>query len=137
MFVITHPFTSKNYSLFYNKAIVIYDTEANVYHKFDPSTQTYVKPKASECKADFTVPSGRTIDISKLVTQDYYNSSYYPYAFTSLEEATLAKLHLLSQLSAQITKDIAYLQAKYAEACPPSLNSAYNTFKLNYPEIFL
>lgn len=137
MFVITHPFTSKNYSLFYNKAIVIYDTEANVYHKFDPSTQTYVKPKAAECKADFTVHSGRTTDISKLVTQGYYNSSYYPYGFTSLEEATLAKLHLLSQLSAQITKDIAYLQTKYAEACPPSLTSTYNTFKLNYPEIFL
>ena len=136
MFVITHPFTSKNYSLFYNKAIIIYDTEANTYHKFDPTTQTYVTPKVSECGANFKT-HGITINISKLVTQGYYNSSGSPYAFTSLEEATLAKLHLLSQLSAQITKDIAYLQAKYAEACPPSLTSTYNTFKLNYPEIFL
>lgn len=137
MFVITHPFTSKNYSLFYNKAIIIYDTEADTYHKFDPATQTYTKPKASECKADFRGHSGLITNISKLVSTRYCNSSWYPYAFTSLEEATLAKLYLLSQLSAQITKDIAYLQAKYAEACPPSLSSAYNTFKLNYPEVFL
>lgn len=135
MFVITHPFTSKNYSIFYNKAIIIYDTEANIYHKFDPATQTYVKPKASECKADFR--HGRSYTIDRLVSMGYGNYSRYPYAFTSLEEATLAKLHLLSQLSAQITKDIAYLQAKYAEACPPSLQSTYDTFKLNYPEIFL
>lgn len=135
MFVITHPFTSKNYSLFYNKAIIIYDTEANVYHKFDPDTQTYVKPKASECKVDFNHSTPYTI--SKLVAQPYYNSSGYPIAFTSLEEATLAKLHLLSQLKVEITEGIAYLQAKYAEACPPSLSSAYDTFKLNYPEVFL
>lgn len=135
MFVITHPYTSKNYSIFYNKAIVIYDTDTKVFHKFDPVTQTYVKPKASECKGSFNNPNPHTID--KLVATQYHNYGCWPSSFTSLEEATLAKLHLLSELSAEIAEDLAYLQSKYAEACPPSLPTAYNTLKLNYPEIFI
>ncbi len=139
MFVITYPYTSRNYSTFYNKAIIIYDNVANTYHKFDPITQTYSTPKASECKSDFTVHgSSRIITISDLVgNRKYYNSGSCPYGFATLEEATLAKLHLLNQLSVEIHRDIAHLQQKYAEACPPSLTSAYDTFKLHYPEIFL
>lgn len=135
MFVITHPYTSKNYSTFYNKAIVIYDTDTKVFHKFDPATQTYVKPKASECKGSFNNPYPYIID--KLVAAQYNNHNRHALSFTSLEEATLAKLHLLSELSAEIAEDLAYLQSKYAEACPPSLPTAYNTLKLNFPEIFI
>lgn len=138
MFVITHPYTSKNYSIFYNKAIVIYDTDTKVFHKFDPVTQTYVKPKASECKGNYAVRfNDLTTTISELVTGNYHNYICYAKGFSTLEEATLAKLHLLSELSAEIAKDLAYLQSKYAEACPPSLPAAYNTLKLNYPEIFI
>lgn len=137
MFVITYPYTSRNYSTFYNKAIIIFDNVANTYHKFDPITQTYSTPKASECKSDFHVHGNRLSTISEFVTRGYYNSSGWPYGFATLEEATLAKLHLLSQLSAEIHRDIAHLQQKYAEACPPSLASAYDTFKLQYPEVFL
>lgn len=135
MFVITHPYTSKSYSLFYNKSIIIYDTDTQTYHKFDPATQTYSTPKTSECKGSYSRPLIYTI--SELVKRYYYNSNCSAKAFSSLEEATLAKLHLLSQLAIEITDSLADLQAKYTEACPPSLFSSYNTFKLNYPEIFI
>lgn len=137
MFVITHPYTSRNYSTFYNKSIIIYDTEAQTYHKFDTDTQTYVKPKSSECNSNFSSYANRTVDLSTFVSRPYYNSSGYPSCFQTLEEATLAKLHLLSQLSAQITNDITHLQSKYAEACPTSLITSYTTLKLQYPEVFL
>jgi hypothetical protein len=138
MFIITYPYTSSSYSTFYNKAIIIFDDVANTYHKFDPITQTYTTPKASECKADFRVYGNGLTSISDLVRNTgYYNGSCIPYGFATLEEATLAKLHLLSQLSAEIHRDLARLQLRYAEACPPSLTSAYDTFKLNYPEVFL
>lgn len=137
MFVITHPYTFKNYSIFYDKAIVIYDTDTEVFHKFDPATQTYVKPKVSECKGNYDVRFNDLTTISELVTKNYYNYICYAKGFSTLEEATLAKLHLLSELSAKIAEDLAYLQSKHTEACPPSLPSAYNTLKLNYPEIFI
>ena len=135
MFVITHPYTSKNYSLFYNKSIIIYDTDTQTYHKFDPATQTYSTPKSSECKGNYGHPLPYTI--SELVKRGYYNHSGSAKAFSSLEEATLAKLHLLSQLAIEVANSLADLQAKYTEACPPSLFSSYDTFKLNYPEIFI
>lgn len=135
MFVITHPFTSKSYHVFYNKSIIIYDTDTQTYHKFDPANQTYSTPKSSECKGSYGHPLPYTI--SELAKCRYYNRSGSAKAFSSLEEATLAKLHLLSQLAIEITDNLADLQAKYTEACPPSLFSSYNTFKLNYPEIFI
>ena len=135
MFVITHPYTSKSYSLFYNKSIIIYDTDTQTYHKFDPATQTYSTPKASECKSGYGHPLPYTI--SELVKARYYNGNCSAKAFSSLEEATLAKLHLLSQLAIEVANSLADLQAKYTEACPPSLSSSYDTLKLNYPEIFI
>lgn len=135
MFVITHPYTSKNYSLLYNKSIIIYDTDTQTYHKFDPATQIYSTPKSSECKSSYGHPLPYTI--SELVKRSYYNSNCSAKAFSSLEEATLAKLHLLSQLAIEIANNLADLQAKYTEACPPSLFSSYDTLKLNYPEIFI
>ena len=135
MFIITYPFTSNNYKRFYNKSIIIYDDVAKVYHKFNPSTNTYTTPKASECSADFTWPSELSID--QVVNHTYINRSNNCFAFSSLEEATLAKLHLLNQLATLITSDIAYLQTKFAEACPPELSTAYDSMKLNYPEIFI
>lgn len=135
MFIITYPFTSNNYKRFYNKAIIIYDDVAKVYHKYNPSTNTYTIPKASECGADYSYPYNTSIDIVK--RSGYYNSSNTCLAFQTLEEAILAKLHLLNQLAALITSDIAYLQTKFAEAFPPELSTAYDSMKLNYPEIFI
>ena len=136
MFIITYPFTSSNYKRFYNKSIIIYDEVAKVYHKFDPSTNTYTTPNPAECGANYSHPSHTTID--QLVKRSSYsNSSNSCLAFSTLEEATLAKLHLLNRLAALITSDIAYLQAKFAEACPPELSTAYDSMKLNYPEIFI
>ena len=136
MFVITHPYTSKSYSLFYNKSIIIYDTDTQTYHKFDPATQTYSTPKPSECKGIYT--SAIPYTISELVAHRFnYTSHGLTKAFSSLEEATLAKLHLLSQLAIEVANNLVDLQAKYTEACPPSLFSSYDTLKLNYPEIFI
>ena len=70
-----------------------------------------------------------------IITYPFTSSNCF--AFSSLEEATLAKLHLLNQLATLITSDIAYLQTKFAEACPPELSTAYDSMKLNYPEIFI
>ena len=137
MFVITHPFTSRSYSLFYNKSIIVYDTEAQTYHKFDPATQTYTKPKASECGGSYSTMSGKPTELSQFISKPYRNSAGYGAGFQTLEEATLAKLHLLSQLSSKISNDIAHLQAKYAEACPASLITSYTNLKLQYPEVFL
>ena len=136
MFVITYPYTSNNYKRFYNKSIIIYDDVAKVYHKYNPSTNTYTTPKASECGANYNPPYSRAT-IDSVVKLNYYNYSSVCLAFSSLEEATLAKLHLLNQLAALITSDIAYLQTKLAEACPPELSTAYDSMKLNYPEIFI
>ena len=135
MFIITYPFTSNNYKRFYNKSIIIYDDVANVYHKYNPSTNTYTTPKASECGADFTRPL--ELSINQIVNHTYINRSNNCLAFSSLEEAILAKLHLLNQLAALITSDIAYLQTKFVEACPPELSTTYDSMKLNYPEIFI
>lgn len=136
MFIITHPYTSASYKRFYNKAIIIYDDVAKTYHKFDPATSTYSAPKPSECKADYS--HSVNISLNTLVQSTrYYNGQCASYAFSTIEEATLAKLYLLNTLTALITADIAYLQAKFAEACPPELSTAYNSMKLNYPEIFI
>lgn len=138
MFIITYPYTSTNYKRFYNKAIIIYDNVANIYHKYNPSTNTYTTPKASECGADYNYTFKNIITLGQIVKRSgYYNRSNDCLAFSTLEEATLAKLHLLNQLAALITSDIAYLQTKVAEACPPELSTAYDSMKLNYPEIFI
>lgn len=136
MFVITHPYTSASYKRFYNKAIIIYDDVAKTYHKFDPATNTYSTPKPSECKADYSHFFNTSLNTLVQSTR-YYNEQSTSYAFSTIEEATLAKLYLLNTLTALITADIAYLQAKFAEACPPELSTAYNSMKLNYPEIFI
>ena len=136
MFIITHPYTSDNYKRFYNKAIIIYDDVAKTYHKFDPATNTYSTPNPSECKADYF--HFFSISLNTLVQSTrYYNGQCTSYAFSTIEEATLAKLYLLNALAAQISADIAYLQAKFAEACLPELSTAYDSMKLNYPEIFI
>lgn len=138
MFIITYPYTSANYKRFYNKAVIIYDDVAKTYHKFDPATNTYSTPKPAECKVDYSnfykydLPS-----FTSSYSGHYSNDANYAFAFPTLEEATLAKLYLLNQLATQISADIAYLQAKFAEACPPELSTAYNSMKLNYPEIFI
>lgn len=136
MFIITHPYTSANYKRLYNKAIIIYDDVAKTYHKFDPATSTYSTPKPSECKADYFHFFKTSLNTLVQSTR-YYNGQSTNYAFSTIEEATLAKLYLLNTLAALITADIGYLQAKFAEACPPELSTAYNSMKLNYPEIFI
>ena len=136
MFIITYPFTSNDYKCFYNKDIIIYDDVAKVYHEYNPSTNTYTTLKASEYKAGYRRPYSCSID-TVVRRQGYSNYSKNCMAFQTLEEATLAKLHLLKQLAALIASDITYLQAKFAEACPPELSTAYDSMKLNYPEIFI
>lgn len=136
MFIITYPFTSSNYKRFYNKSIIIKDDVAKVYYKYNPSTNTYTTPKTSECGADYNYPHNSSIDLI-VKRSGYYNRSNNCLAFSTLEEATLAKLHLLNQLAALISSDIAYLQTKLVEACPPELSTAYDSMKLNYPEIFI
>ncbi len=137
MFIITHPYTSAGYKRFYNKAIIIYDDVAKTYHKFDPATNTYSTPKPSECKAGYFPFVNASLNTLVQPTRCYYNGQSTSYAFSTIEEATLAKLYLLNTLAAQISADIALLQAKFAEACPPELSTAYNSLKLNYPEIFI
>ena len=136
MFIITYPFTSNDYKCFYNKAIIIYDDVAKVYHEYNPFTNTYTTPKTSEYIAGYRRPYSCSID-TVVRRQGYSNNSNNCMAFQTLEEATLAKLHLLNQLAALIASDITYLQAKFAEACPPELSTAYDSMKLNYPEIFI